>query len=175
MPLMTLSALRAFTGALFAAGGGALVDRGRDFHLAYELPWPLLSSRSPWNDDWRTRSPWVQPWKSTSATSFGSIQTGARAPPFLRRHGAEWRFAQRHGFELAVKIARYLMREAGAGAAGISELATVVDAEHQPRRPNARRPSKARSRDDEFLPVRTFGLEPVMPTAGVISGVARFG
>ena len=39
-----------------------------------------LSSRRPWNEDWRIRPPCVQPRISTSATSLGSTQTGARTP-----------------------------------------------------------------------------------------------
>src|SRR4029453_6968336 len=64
------------------------------------------------------------------------------------------------------------MREAGAGTPGIFQLAAVIKSEHQCADGARIRCRWHEARHDEFLPVRAFGLDPVMASAG---GVRRLG
>src|SRR5450755_2315723 len=88
----------------------------------------------------------------------------AGAALFLR-DGLERRLGERERLELAIKRARTGLAKSGAGASGIAQSAVVVDTEHQRADRMLVRGRWRETGNDELLPVRAFGLDPVVAAA----------
>ena len=100
------------------------------------------------------------------------LDPDALAAALLLRDLAERRLVAAQRLELLPQVARGLHRVAGAGAAGILQLAVLVIAEHQ----RADRALQVRgvlvADDDEFLVLPALRLDPVFVAARAIRRVA---
>ena len=90
------------------------------------------------------------------------------------RHRLERRGGDFERVKLPIKLARDLVGKAGARASSVAQFAVLVVAEHQ--RPHGMRVGARRRKacDHQLLAVRTFALNPVVATAGMISGIGAF-
>ncbi len=129
-----------------------------------------LSSRTPFNEPWRTSVPPVQPRKSTSTTMRGSTHFT------LRRCSSGGIFSsgellRANGVEPSLQVALRFLAPAGADPPGIAQAVLVVVAEQQRADQPPALVGGLVAEDDELLVAGAFGLEPVAAAAGAIGRV----
>ena len=158
------------SGALLRLAEAFRVDRGHRLHLAHHLPRRLILAHALIR-----RLPHavaMRPAVEIDLHHHLRVHPDRRArTALLLRQGVEGGLVALERLEFAVQVARALMGETGAGAAGIAQFAVIVDAEHQRADRMRVRARGRKARDHEFLPVRTFGLDPVVAAAGMIGRV----
>src|SRR6476660_63293 len=90
------------------------------------------------------------------------------------RDRLKWRLGCLDGLELTIKRARHFVCKTRPGAPCVFEFIAIIDTEH-PRADGACVSCRGyQARNDEFLTIRAFGLDPFMRTPGVIRSVGQF-
>ena len=78
------------------------------------------------------------------------------------------------GFELSIKRTGHFMGETCTGAPRIFEGVAIIDTQHQCADGARIGRRRHQTRNDEFLPIRAFGLDPFMRAPGVVWGIGQF-
>src|SRR5260221_11756150 len=93
----------------------------------------------------------------------------------LLRYRFEGSFISLKSHQLAKKGACSVTREAGAGAPRITQCSALIEAKHERADGTGIRSRRHDTGDDQFLPIRTFGLDPVAAPPGTVWCIGKFG